>query len=145
MDVLVDSNVILRRIHRAHPQHRVARDAIARFSKDGNRLCVASQNLIEVWAVLTRPPESNGLGLSPSQSDRVLARIESAVFRLLDSDDVFPVWRRLVVEYGVSGKPTHDARLVAAMMTNGIKHVLTFNAGDFVRYAGIEVLDPARV
>ena len=145
MDVLVDSNVILRRIHRTHPQHREARDAIARFSKDRNRICVTSQNLVEVWAVLTRPPDSNGLGLSPSQSDRVLARIESAVFRLPDLDDVFPVWRRLVVEYGISGKPAHDARLVAAMIAHGIAHILTFNTADFVRFAGIEVLHSARL
>jgi predicted nucleic acid-binding protein len=60
-------------------------------------------------------------------------------------DDVFPVWRRLVVEYGISGKPTHDARLVAAMMASGIKYVLTFNIADFVRFAGIEVLHPGRL
>jgi predicted nucleic acid-binding protein len=87
VDVLAGANIILRRLHRAHPEHREARDAIARFSKDGNRVCVTSQNLIAVWAVATRPLENNGSALTPSQADRVLSRVASSVFRLADSDN----------------------------------------------------------
>jgi predicted nucleic acid-binding protein len=145
VDVLADTNVILRRLHRAHAQHRHARDAIRRLGKEGNRVCVTSQNLIELWAVSTRLVENNGLGLTPAQADSVVARVENSVFRLPDSDDVYPEWRRLVVTYGVSGKKTHDARLVAAMTVNRITHILTFNADDFTRYAGINVLNPANL
>lgn len=145
MDVLADTNVILRRLHRAHPQHRHARDAISRFSKEGSRVCVASQNLIEIWAVCTRPVENNGFGLTPAEADRVVARVESSVFRLPDSDQVYPEWRRLVVTNGVSGKQVHDARIVAAMTVNRVTHILTFNTGDFARYAGINVLHPAKL
>lgn len=142
MDVLVDTNVILRALHRNHPQHRAARDAITRLSKEENRICVASQNLVEVWAVCTRPLENNGLGLTPDQADRVLARVESAVFRLRDSDEVYTEWRRLVVTHGVSGKKTHDTRLVAAMIVHRIAQILTFNGDDFSRYPGIQVIHP---
>lgn len=145
MDVLADTNVILRRLHRVHPQHRQARNAITKFSKGTNRVCVTSQNLIELWAVCTRPLENNGFGLTPAQADRVVARVERSVFRLPDSDDIYPEWRRLVVTHGVSGKKTHDARLVAAMTVHGITHILTFNADDFVRYPGINVLHPAKL
>jgi len=61
------------------------------------------------------------------------------------TDDVYPEWRRLVVTHGVSGKKAHDARLVAAMTVNRITHILTFNADDFARYTGINVIDPARL
>jgi predicted nucleic acid-binding protein len=50
-----------------------------------------------------------------------------------------------VFEYQVSGKSTYDARLIAAMQVHGITSMLTFNPGDFRRYAGIEVVDPATV
>lgn len=145
MDVLADTNVILRRLHRAHPQYRQARDAIKKYSADGNRICVTSQNLFELWAVCTRPVEGNGLGLAPAQADRVLARVERSVFRLPDTDKAYTEWRRLVVVYGVSGKKTHDARLVAAMATHGVLHILTFNDDDFSRYGGITVLDPRKI
>lgn len=145
MDVLADTNIILRRLHRTHPQHRQARQAITKLIKDGNRVCVTSQNLIECWAVCTRPLQSNGLGLAPGQADRVLARVESSVFRLPDSDDVYPEWRRLVVTHAVSGKKTHDARLVAAMNVNGPTQILTFNVEDFDRYKNIQPLHPEHV
>jgi predicted nucleic acid-binding protein len=36
----------------------------------------------------------------------------------------------------------HDAWLVAAMNSHGVKRILTFNTGDFARYDGIECIDP---
>lgn len=142
MDVLADTNVILRRLHRAHPQYRPARDAINRLRNDDNRICVTSQNLFELWAVCTRPRENNGLGLTPTQTHKVVARVENSVFRLPDSDDVYPEWRRIVLQHSVSGTKTHDARLVAAMNVHGITHILTFNGSDFSRYPGIVVVEP---
>ena len=142
MDVLVDTNVILRAIQRGHPQQLAARGAIARLRREGNRPCVASQNLIEIWTVVTRPIANNGFGLAPVQADRVLARVERLVGRLPDSDKVYEEWRRLVVSYGVSGKETHDASLVAAMLVHGIKGILTFDRDDFARYREIEVVHP---
>jgi predicted nucleic acid-binding protein len=142
VDVLVDTNVILRSIHRKHPHHRAAREAITRITNDGNRICVASQNLVELWAVCTRPIENNGFALAPGQADRVLARVEGAVFRLPDSDAIYTEWRRLVVTHGVSGKKAHDARLVAAMNVHRVTHILTFNVDDFSRYSDIQVIRP---
>jgi len=84
------------------------------------------------------------LNLPPAQADRVLARVERLVGRLPDSDEVYAEWRRLVVAYGVSGKETHDARLVAATLVNGIKRILTFDGADFARYREIEAVHPDR-
>lgn len=52
-----------------------------------------------------------------------------------------PEWRRLVVQHNVPGVKVHDARLVAAMNVHNVPRILTFNAGDFLRY-GIEVIEP---
>jgi predicted nucleic acid-binding protein len=88
MDILADTNILVRRIRRSDPQSRQTRDAVNRLKSDGHRICVTSQNLIELWAVCTRPVESNGLGLTPAYAERVLARIERSVVRLQDSDSV---------------------------------------------------------
>ena len=49
--------------------------------------------------------------------------------------------------YGVSGVQVHDARLVAAIISHGATHILTFDTVDFARYApeGIVAVDPAAV
>lgn len=45
------------------------------------------------------------------------------------------------MQHNVPGVKVHDARLVAAMNVHNVPRILTFNAGDFLRY-GIEVIEP---
>ena len=51
-------------------------------------------------------------------------------------------WRRLLVDYRVSGVQVHDARLVAAMHIHGVKRILTFNTKDFARFNDIQAVHP---
>lgn len=143
MDVLIDTNILVRGVHRSAARHREAILALRALRGRGDRICLVPQNLYEFWAVATRPVENNGLGLTPAQAHRVTGRIEElcAVFR--DPGELYDEWRRLIVSHAVSGKKTHDARLVAAMTLLGVSHILTFNLGDFARYTGIHVIDPA--
>ena len=102
MQILADTNILLRRIHRSHPQRRLTRAATTSIHERGDVLCVTTQNLIECWAVCTRPVENNGLGLLPAAANRILTRIEGAAIRLRDDQDaVYPEWRRLVTHHGV--------------------------------------------
>ena len=103
---------------------------------------IASQNLIELWAVATRPFDQNGLGLTIEEATREINRVKR-FWVLLPDLPLFEEWERLVKTYRVSGKNTHDARLVAAMHVHGIESILTFNGNDFGRYTGITVIDPA--
>ena len=100
---------------------------VKQLRERGDRVCVTAQNLVELWALCTRPVENNGLGLKPEHADRIIARMEGALVRLQDTDGICTEWRRLVVAHSVSGKKTHDARLVAAMNVHGISCILTFN------------------
>jgi predicted nucleic acid-binding protein len=73
-----------------------------------------------------------------------LARVKSFFALLPETEDIFPAWERLVTAYQVSGKPAHDARLVAPHV-HGLTSILTFDKTGFTRYAGIEVVHPAAV
>jgi hypothetical protein len=44
-----------------------------------------------------------------------------------------------VVQYRVSGKPAHDARLVAAMKVHGLTSILTFDSTGFSRYTALKL------
>jgi len=54
-----------------------------------------------------------------------------------EDETIFQNWEELVKSYKVSGKPSHDARIVAAMQTHGIENLLTLNTPDFKRYSAI--------
>ena len=145
MDCLTDTNIILRLTEPAHPMHRIALTAVKKLFADGHNLCLIPQNLIEFWNVATRPADKNGLGKTTNQTEADIGVLESVFTILPDSPAIYPEWRRLVVEHSVAGKQVHDTRLVAAMNIHKITHLLTFNTGDFKRFAGIVLIDPTTV
>ena len=145
MTVLLDTNVLLRYTKPTDPAHHTVIAAIAALQAAGEDLGVVPQNLYEFWVVATRPLANNGHGLTVPECQRLTAGIKAAFLFLPDRPTLFDEWEALVAAYHCHGKVAHDARLVAAMRTHGITHLLTFNVGDFARYPGITVLDPAAV
>ncbi len=147
MVYLVDTNVLLRLADRRHPLHPVIRQTIRKLQQEGHTLQITAQNGIEFWNVASRPANKNGFGLTPPEANRLLRLIERLFPLLPDSPSVYPQWRQLVVQFGVSGVQVHDARLAAAMLAHQITHILTFNGADFSRYTpvGIVAVDPATV
>ncbi len=125
--------------------HLEARKAVVALRRRGEELCIVPQNLIEFWAVATRPLEANGLGLTVEEAHDELRRIKQLFKLHLDLPEILPEWEELVLQNKVTGRPTHDARLVAAMKVHKLGELLTFNVGDFKRYAGITVTDPSTI
>ena len=144
MNYLVDTNILLRLPDRNHPQHPIIRKAIRLLRSQGHDLYITPQNCAEFWNVATRPSQKNGLGLDIEKTAKILRLIERIFVVVSDSPDIYPEWKRLVKDFQVKGVQVHDARLVAAMKTHGITHILTFNVGDFQRYQaeGIEAVSP---
>ncbi len=140
--VLVDSNVLIRCLQPRDPLFAAIDQSIEQLSRSGAVLCYTSQNLAEFWSVLTRPVNRNGYGRSPDEADLQAKKIETRFRLLADSLAVHEEWRRLVVQYRVSGVQVHDARLVAAMRVHGIKRILTLNTSDFGRFDRIEAVLP---
>jgi predicted nucleic acid-binding protein len=145
MAVLIDTNVLLRGLQPGNPGISVATRAIDALRLHGESMSIAVQNLIEFWAVATRPVIDNGLGLSAELAAKETSRFKELFEILPESPQILPEWERLVSTYRVSGKNAHDARLVAAMNVNGIEKILTFNVRDFARFENIQVLHPESV
>lgn len=146
---LVDSNLLLRLAERGHPSHAVALRSLSNLRSQNSLIYACPQNCTEFWAVVTRPITANGLGFLTAEAEAELADIE-AIFPLLPDDArIYPEWRRLVTLAGVSGKPTHDARLMAVAVVYGIDNLLTFNGKDFAKFTSlapaVKILDPHQV
>ena len=145
MSYLVDTNVLLRLAQPNHPMRNDARQALIALRKRNEALCVVPQTIVEFWAVATRPVENNGLGLTTEETVRETSKLKRLFKLRADTPVVFAGWEKLVMQYRVAGKQTHDARLVAAMLAHGLTHILTFNTGDFKRFSEISAVDPASV
>lgn len=142
MRILLDTNIVLRNAVRTDSAHPRVHQALARLIREGWELCIGTQNVIEFWVVATRPTDVNGLGLSPRQAEAEVNALLSAFTLLNDPDGLIDTWLDLCARYGVSGRPAHDARLVAVMRMHGINHLLTLNSADFTRYSEITVKSP---
>jgi predicted nucleic acid-binding protein len=145
MTYLVDSNILIRLVHRSDPMHSDAQNAYRMLRRQGEMLCIVPQNSIEFWAVATRPTNANGLGLTIAEAFHESSLLKSLFILLPDTPVIFSEWEKLVAKYQVMGKQVHDTRLVAAMIAHQITHLLTFNTDDFKRFAEITAIDPRSI
>ena len=86
----MDTNVLLRSIDVGHAAQPVAQEAMIRLRQSGESLSVFPQNLIEFWAVATRPVANNGLGLSIAQAEVELINLKISLRCFLTSLRSFP-------------------------------------------------------
>ena len=142
--ILLDTNFLGRITDSDDPHCAAARRAMHALAGRGERFAIVPQNLYEFWAVATRMPQVNGLGLSPNQASQWLVFFQRRFTLLRDRDDLVPRWHDLVRSLSIRGFRAHDARLVAAMQCYGISRLLTFNGRDF-RDMPVTVVDPGSV
>lgn len=142
MSYLIDTNVLVRLAQPKNPQQREADKALKLLRRQAESLMVIPQNLIEFWAVATRPAINNGLNLTIDQSAAQIRNLKALLTLMPDTPEIFSEWERIVLQYKVSGKQAHDARLVAAMSVHNLTHLLTFNTDDFKRFTTITAVNP---
>lgn len=137
MSWLLDTSVLVGTIHYGASRHDPAINAINILLGRDEDLLIVPQALVEFWAVATRPVAANGLGFRAEDAEKEIAQIKLNFVLKPEDETIFRNWEDLVTTYKVSGKTTHDARIVAAMQTHGIENLLTFNTPDFKRYSNI--------
>lgn len=143
--VLIDTNILLRISRGGDPQHQLIGSALDALEKQHAEMCFSLQNIAEFWNVCTRPPASNGFGLSVAEANKQVENIERTMTLLPDTSRVYSIWRQLVITHNVHGVQVHDARLAAMMLAYGVTRILTMNQPDFLRYAGIQAIHPSQV
>ena len=146
--ILLDTNLLGRITDSKDPQCGIARRAVQVLKKT-EQLVIVPQNLYEFWSVATRargapPAGRNGLGMTTDQASQWLGFVQRQFSLLFDREDLTIRWHLLVKTLRISGPRSHDARLVAAMQSHGIKGLLTFNGDDF-KNLPVTFIDPTSV
>jgi PIN domain. len=139
---LADTNILLRLADTPSLQNPIAARAVAYLFRQRHEVFITAQNIIEFWAVATRPRENNGFGWTCDHARAEVRALREKFPFLLEEPEIFVQWIRLVETIPVIGKRAHDARLVSVLKTHGIDHLLTFNSGDFALFTDISVVDP---
>jgi len=145
MPYAVDTNVLLRLSHPAHPQHSLIMQAMRRLEDRDVEFCFTPQNLGEFWNVCTRPIDRNGLGLSIDQTMFHIRSLERNMKLLPENEQVYQVWLRLLFDHQVRGIQVHDAHLAAVLEVHRVSHLLTLNSRDFKRFSKVVPVHPEDV
>jgi predicted nucleic acid-binding protein len=146
MTVALDSNILLRWFNRQDAQHLEVRAALRLLRNAGTRPCYFPHAAAEFWRVSTRPATARGgYGVSVKVASRRLDILNRLFVLHLGHPAQFGIWRQLVETHGVVGHNAHDARLVAAMIANGVFNLITYDIADFKRYTALFVFTPADV
>jgi predicted nucleic acid-binding protein len=142
---LLDTNLLLRLSDGGSPHQALADQAIKRLRLRGDWPCLTAQNLIEFWAVATRPAPANGFGWDIQKTRMEIDQLLNKFPLLEDTPAILTNWINLVTTHDTKGKKVHDARLVAVMQAHGVTHLLTFNTDDFKGYSDIALVHPSDV
>lgn len=122
MNLLIDTNVLLRWSHADDPAHAICQSAVRKLLSQGHDICVCAQVLIEYWVNATRPVALNGVGMEVTEAEANLADITTAFPVLPEPPDMAARWQELVVQHRVVGRQAHDTRLAALMLAHGVAH-----------------------
>jgi predicted nucleic acid-binding protein len=140
---LLDTNILLRSYRASDPEHPLVLAALQKLRQQNEPLFTTAQSMVELACVLPKPTgPGNGMGMSSGAASLVLQRMERLFPVLPDTPEVYRQWVPLFSNPGAVGRQVYDMRIVAAMQTHGLSHLLTLDAKDFNRYRSITVVHP---
>ena len=139
---LLDTNILLRIADLGFLLNEDAVRFVIALKFRGDEPVITTQNLIEFWAVATRPQETNGFGWTPKKCRQEIDGFLSRFELLADKPEILYHWLNIVTDTNIRGKRAHDARLIAVMRAHAVDCVLTFDRSDFSAFTGIRAVDP---
>ncbi len=140
--IAVDTNLLIYAHRAATPEHRAARRAIERASRDPRGWGVALPSVAEFWSIVTHPSCAGG----PSPPERARGFLEALVED--GGADVWSpqpgFWRRLTqlaADLGVAGARIFDLQIGLTAFDNGASEIWTHDRG-FAAFPGLRAHDP---
>jgi len=152
-DYILDTNILLRASDSNSNQYSLAKNAVYHLLSRNNQCFLTTQILIEFWVVSTRPIEVNGFGWNSERTEKQVNQLISEFTVLSETPDtlshwlkiVTNYWLKIVTNYKITGKRTHDMRILALMRTYEIHYILTFNPKDFMGISDFIAVHPQAV
>jgi toxin-antitoxin system PIN domain toxin len=141
--VLLDTNVLVYALDKESPHHLSSRRVVDRAAKGDQSYCISSQTLAEFLSVVTNARRVK----SPRSVSEALDALETflampGITLLSVTPEVTTRWLAMVRHAPVSGPHVFDVQLAATALEAGVSRVCTYNAADFQRIDGIEVIVP---
>ena len=140
---LIDANILVYALLRESEHHAACRTLIEGGTAHDANLCVTSQILAEFFSVVTNPRRVSSPRTPEEASAAIHAVLSLPGLRVLPVPEDAPIrWLQLLIRRPVRGGDIFDLQIVATMLSNDVRRIVTFNRKDFLVFAELEVLTP---
>ncbi|MHB8519751.1 MAG: type II toxin-antitoxin system VapC family toxin [Limisphaerales bacterium] len=140
--LFVDTNVLVYATDANSPWQAVAESALEEWRAQGTALLLSVQVLREYLAVTTRTAPGQTVQPDYGAIAANLLSFRSGFDVLEDNGKVSEKLEELVRQFSVRGRQVHDANIVATMVVQGLRELLTQNVGDFARFSPLITIHP---
>lgn len=141
--ILLDTNILVYYHQDLSPFHPKAEALLEKGRRGKVPLCICPQVLMEFYATITNPKRVT----DPVSAAAAIQEIEkyfsrSWITKIHPGEETLAITLDLLKRYPVKQMEIFDLQLVATMLSNQVRRIYTFNRDDFLKYAGIEVMEP---
>jgi predicted nucleic acid-binding protein len=140
---LIDTNVLVYRADQDSAFHLPSVNLIDCGLRGDIPLCLALQNLTELYAVMTSPKRVANPIAPVDARVEIEGYLQSQNIRkIYQTAGVMPKLLELINSYPPTRQHIFDLQLIATMLVHSITRIYTFNAKHFQPYQEIEVIVP---
>lgn len=136
--ILFDTNILVYAHNLDSPYHLKAISLVRAAIEGVLEAVLAQQNLLEFYAVITDPKRVSK-PLSPKEASSLVKDYLNSPFKI-----IFPDKETLKIAFSFDedskGGEIFDTFLVATMLSNNIKSIVTLNTKDFTPFPGIKII-----
>lgn len=138
--LLLDTNVLVYAHNQDSPFHSKSLSLVKRAIEGQFKGILAQQNLAEFYSVITDQRRIDS-PLSPLKAQEIFEDYLKLPFRIIvPNQETIKILSMLCQKKRITNGQIFDAYLVATMLSNQIKHIVTANVKDFKSFTGIKVL-----
>jgi predicted nucleic acid-binding protein len=140
---LLDTNVLVYAADETSPYYRASKNLRDSGLRGEISLCIFPQILSEFFAVITNPKRVS----NPRTQEEAVAEMERYIrakylLKVFPGPDALDITLALLGRYAVTRHEIFDVQLVAAMLSNDLTRIYTFNRNHFSKFSEVETLEP---
>ncbi|MEQ8173053.1 MAG: type II toxin-antitoxin system VapC family toxin [Candidatus Eremiobacterota bacterium] len=139
--IFIDTNILVYASVTASPYHKVALKSLTDLYNTGAELWISRQVIREYLATLTRPQKFSQQ-IAISTLSKHIKYFETIFNIAEEGPQITKNLIALIELIPIGGSQIHDANIVATMQFYDIKHLLTHNESDFLRFEQIITILP---
>ena len=140
---LLDSNILIYAADSHSQFYTQCKALITRGLRGEKLLCVCPQVLLEFFAVVTNPKRVTQ-PLPPEEAMEEVRKYLRAknILKIYPGEDIVERIAELSRRHSVSGPRIFDLKLVATMISNGVRRLYTYNEEHFKNFEEIDAVVP---